>query len=605
MAGNTNSRGFAVDHEGHCLEDEISDNIAPFAISGDVLAELFSGAGKDTSCSHLEAHPVVGSRGPFPSSSGGIPVADRVTVEEYVSSDEEPLSPHSASELCKNNTSATVHAMMRVSKNERDELLRARRKLGDVLSFLKKHGFSEEQVLKEMVQNEFLKDVPSRDELGLPLSSSAHVVSPGTLNPFVDKMKSKASDLSQSAPVVIGRKVFDEQPKPPIPPAQIPKNAPEIPVEMPHKMQKPETKNEDVPRKSWANVLKKDCPPAPSFNYFPIGDSNIVEPPLDELKKGNDLYKCCMVGTFAKGTVSFKDVSDFAHKMWSVKGLLTVCQKDNHTYVFKFDAVQARDAVLSRGTWYIGKRPMVVTCWGKKPGADTINAIPMCIKLSNVPDSYWTADGLSRLASTVGRPLSADSLTAKLELLPFARMQVLNKLGDPMPTEVQATVLDPTTEEKMVTNVLISYPFRPMFCTGCSSLGHTTGACPRVNRIWVKKSENNVKNDEVPKQSNVKPPSPLEGKSHESDANSPAAPSVGALRNDSGLVKVQDQWSEVKRKKGTSSEISEGSPTPPQTFKNLKNVDEIDRKHPTARLTKSQKKKLKLQQGSPSPPPIL
>ncbi|KAL1811259.1 hypothetical protein ACET3Z_021324 [Daucus carota] len=423
MAGNTNSRGFAVDHEGHCLEDEISDNIAPFAISGDVLAELFSGAGKDTSCSHLEAHPVVGSRGPFPSSSGGIPVADRVTVEEYVSSDEEPLSPHSASELCKNNTSATVHAMMRVSKNERDELLRARRKLGDVLSFLKKHGFSEEQVLKEMVQNEFLKDVPSRDELGLPLSSSAHVVSPGTLNPFVDKMKSKASDLSQSAPVVIGRKVFDEQPKPPIPPAQIPKNAPEIPVEMPHKMQKPETKNEDVPRKSWANVLKKDCPPAPSFNYFPIGDSNIVEPPLDELKKGNDLYKC------------------------------------------------------------------------------------------------W--------------------------------------------------------------------------------------ACPRVNRIWVKKSENNVKNDEVPKQSNVKPPSPLEGKSHESDANSPAAPSVGALRNDSGLVKVQDQWSEVKRKKGTSSEISEGSPTPPQTFKNLKNVDEIDRKHPTARLTKSQKKKLKLQQGSPSPPPIL
>ena len=46
---------------------------------------------------------------------------------------------------------------------------------------------------------------------------------------------------------------------------------------------------------------------------------------------------------------------------------------------------------------------------------------------------------------------------------------------------------------------------------------------------------------------------------------------------------------------------SDDSPTPPQVFKNLRNVDEIDKKNPAARLTKSQKKKLKLQKGRDSP----
>lgn len=592
MAGNSNSRGYAVDHDGHCLEDAIPDNVAPFAISGDVFAELFSGNGKDISCSHLDSNPTEGFSGPFPSSSGGIPVLDRVTVEDYASSDEEPLSPHSARELCKNNTSATVQAMMRTSRHEREVLLRARKKLGDVLLFLKKKGFSEEQVLNDMVQNDFLKGVPCRDDFGLPLPPNTQIVPPGSahvtpLNPLVDKMKSKVIESSPSATVET----------PVVPSAQGVKSAPEVLDEMSNKVQQPGMQNSNVPPNSWANVLKKDSLPPPSFSYFPLGDSNIVEPPLDELKKGNEMYKCCMVGTFTKGTKSLKDVTEFARQMWASKGLLNVFQKDNHTYVFKFEDVQARDAVLSRGTWYIGKRPMVVTCWGKKPGANNINVLPMWIKLSNIPDSYWTAEGLSRLASAVGRPLGADFLTAKLELLPYARMQVLYKLGDPMPTEVQATVLDPSTEEKMVSKVLISYPFRPMYCTGCCSLGHTVGACPRITRIWVKKS---VTTDVESKQPNDCSKASVENVPTTAQDKpigtvSATTSQVDSSRSVSELVENQEQWTEVKRKKGPSSVLSEGSPTPPQTFKNLKIVDEIDRKHPAVRLTKSQKKKLKLQ----------
>lgn len=151
MGSNVNSDGEAIDHDGMSLEDGVFHSGAPFAISSGVFQELFSGSGKegkDASGHHLEGDPFVGVK-VLPSSSGGrIPVADNVTVEDYYSSDE-PLSPKSASELCKNETSATIHAMLRSSKHERDQLFIARKKLNDTLSFLRSMGFTEEQVLAQ------------------------------------------------------------------------------------------------------------------------------------------------------------------------------------------------------------------------------------------------------------------------------------------------------------------------------------------------------------------------------------------------------------------------------------------------------------------------
>ncbi|KAL1802916.1 hypothetical protein ACET3Z_031563 [Daucus carota] len=69
--------------------------------------------------------------------------------------------------------------------------------------------------------------------------------------------------------------------------------------------------------------------------------------------------------------------------------------------------------------------------------------------------------------------------------------------------------------------------------------------------------------------------------------------------------KEEGQWTEVRKRKETP--VPEASPSPPNTFKNLKSVDEIDKRKGSVlspnqnRLTKSQKKKLRLQQGSSSP----
>ncbi|KAL1811263.1 hypothetical protein ACET3Z_021328 [Daucus carota] len=73
-----------------------------------------------------------------------------------------------------------------------------------------------------------------------------------------------------------------------------------------------------------------------------------------------------------------------------------------------------------------------------------------------------------------------------------------------------------------------------------------------------------------------------------------------------GKADHESGWTEIKRKKDVVT--MDTSPSPPVTFKNLKNVDEIDKRKGALagtfggkRLTKSQKKRLRLQGSSSSP----
>ncbi|KAK1354389.1 hypothetical protein POM88_047645 [Heracleum sosnowskyi] len=102
------------------------------------------------------------------------------------------------------------------------------------------------------------------------------------------------------------------------------------------------------------------------------------------------------------------------------KTLVNVFQKETNVFVFKFVSAATMNAALLRGTWYIDQRPMVVTLWGAD-GSKDITSTPLWLKLSRIPDCYWTQHGLSRLASVIGEPLSVDQLTSKIDMIPFAK----------------------------------------------------------------------------------------------------------------------------------------------------------------------------------------
>ena len=422
-----------------------------------------------------------------------------------------------------------------------------------------------------------------RDEFGLP-----------RLNPFVDKMKGKVDSPpgNKDGFSKVGENVVKDVG------AQF--------VEPKEKLQPV------LPPKSWSQILKDSPPPVKDvvFQYLPLPEGTcVVTPPDEELQEGIEKLKCCVIGTFTKGTLPLRVVSQVASKIWVNRGLCSVQKKNDLTFVFKFDSVANKNAILSKGTWYFERRPLVISNWGSSVGSETITSLPLWIKLHGVPDCYWTEKGLSRLASVVGPPLCADALTSKLEILPYASMCVRYSIGTALPNSITAVDIDPISGCKINVEVKITYVNKPLFCTGCNSLGHTIAACPTILRKWVLKPSSSP---------SIPPGVPLSGSPVSPVVKqSPVVvqqhtPAVGVddvqvVRQDS--VEGKDGWTEVKRKAQNSPQTaavpssppdSALSPEPQNVFKKLVNVDEVEKKLGT-KLSKSARKRAKRAQGSSAP----
>ena len=598
MSSNCDSEGFPVDHDGQRLEDGVFDSGAPFAVRSDILREILSGSGKEVAATHLEVDPLAPT-GIKPSSLGGIPILERVDIEDVVDgySSSDSQSPRGVKAPGKNQMSSTVHAMMHTMKTEREELYSTRKKLMDALKFLKTKGYSETDILKSLKDDGFGASMLDRDDFGMPRSGvsvgkaqqnpDAHQVN-GEMplkkspNPFVDKMKSKV-DVTQVIP-----------PKEDLGPVMNDKPD-DVTI----------SKTTDAKPKSWAEMLAKPPSPEVSFDYFPRkAGSDVVSPPLEVLQKGNEKLKLCITGSFSKGFLPFKKVSDFAFSTWKKFGLQHISQKDERTFIFRFSDVGGITSVLSTGTWYVEKRPLLVYAWGTTPGS--ISHMPLWVRFDRVPDSYWTREGLSCLGSAIGKPLTADDLTKKLEILPFAKLCVDYNIGDALPTKLNVEVLEPNSDKVVLHEVLVSYPHMPVVCNGCRSLGHLIGACPKTVRKWVEKKRPAPEPD-----STVIPPvADNSGQPCSSLHNDKIPPSS----NVSATVTpgpATEEWHTVSRKhKPPVFESPTSDSTPPRnSFKNLTMVDEIDAKFVAnldQKLSKSQRKKQKrVAKGmgaSPSPP---
>lgn len=429
------------------------------AVAPSVLQEILRGS-------------IPGVGGTVANASGGI----QVVAEDWVSEDE------SVEDIVGgNNTTSTIFkAAMSINKYDRSELVIARDRVNTLNNFILKMGFKLSDVDEGLKADGWKQPLLERDEMGLPIlrniknhegdksGSCLEKNGPSAAIEFVDRSSSvnrrKDEGLRPStsgAKDDIGNVIKEDK----------------------------EDVGAKVSRdKSWSQVVKKAPSPCNNiiFDYIPMpADMKIISPPDEVLIKGNEKFKTSIVGTFTRGAPPFHKVAAFAHKVWDNHGLVHISQKDSKNYVFKFVTLAAMNAALSKGTWYLENKPMLVHAWGSTVG--NTPSMPLWVKFENMPDSYWTREGLSCLGSAIGKPLSADDLTSKLEILPFAKLCVDYKIGDALPSKLDVEVLDPVTTIKHIEEVKVSYPSKPLICTACKNLGHTVGACPQAPRNWIRR----------------------------------------------------------------------------------------------------------------------
>ncbi|KAK1369733.1 hypothetical protein POM88_035825 [Heracleum sosnowskyi] len=529
------SSGFPADQDGNPLEFGVFEGLeVPLLVAGSVLQEIMREPLLEETLNHIEADPFGEEDGPLKnvqmSASGGIPI-EEVLVEDVNSSDEEcPITPEEEAWMAKHTPNPAVRAAFAINKSEREELFATRHRMQEMEKFLAFKGFLVADFERaHMAESDNFNNglgnleriVCGRDEFGLPLfANKVDVGASGsnTRNTNIDgqvAIEPKRVDGSPNRIVsnVVGGKdslsrtrgttgafadnVFVDMSSSVYVPfeTQCPVCTSGVKDDTGNVKEKDNgeavvTNPTELPKTTWSQVVKKPPPPCNnlSFDYVPMpAGVKIVSPPDEVLRKGNEKFKSCIVGTFTRGAPPFSKVAAFAHNVWDKRGLVHISQKDSRTFVFKFDSLSNMNSVLAKGTWYLGSSPMLVHAWGSKVGEK--NSMPLWVKFENMPDSYWTRDGLSFHASVIGHPLSADDMTSKLEILPFAKLCVEYTIGDDLPTKIEVEVLDPVTEIKHIEEVKVSYPIKPLVCKACKSLGHVIGACPIATRQWVQKDK--------------------------------------------------------------------------------------------------------------------
>ncbi|KAK3184889.1 hypothetical protein Dsin_032175 [Dipteronia sinensis] len=186
---------------------------------------------------------------------------------------------------------------------------------------------------------------------------------------------------------------------------------------------------------SYSNVLKgthhnplMDPPSTPMnlkyYQPFHSGNRKCLSPPLEVTENGSKAWKNCLVGYFIEKKLPFSLVNNIAMRIWGNHGLLEVLANEKGFYYFKFSDDEACSNVLKDGPWLFAGMMVILKKWHPRLilSKDSYSKILVWVKLFNIPHQYWNEEGLSHIASTVGNPLYADSLTESMKRISFARV---------------------------------------------------------------------------------------------------------------------------------------------------------------------------------------
>ncbi|KAK3230001.1 hypothetical protein Dsin_001882 [Dipteronia sinensis] len=183
---------------------------------------------------------------------------------------------------------------------------------------------------------------------------------------------------------------------------------------------------------------------------------------------------------------------NIAMRIWGNRGLLEVLANEKGFYFFKFSDDEACSNVLEASHWLFAGRMVILKKWHLRLilSKDSYSKIPVWVKLFNIPHEYWNEEGLSHIASAIGKPLYANSLTESMKRISFARVCIEIDTSCDIVDSFDLFMGD-SSNPKLRENVeiLVEYQWKPKICTECKSFGHSITNCPKLKPL-LSPSEN-------------------------------------------------------------------------------------------------------------------
>nr|GFA68405.1 hypothetical protein [Tanacetum cinerariifolium] len=153
--------------------------------------------------------------------------------------------------------------------------------------------------------------------------------------------------------------------------------------------------------------------------------------PKAAMKGVKSRYDNTLIGYFVGKSLAFSIVQNY------VKNTL-----------FKFHTKGGMDQVLERGPWLICNTPLILNKWSPnislKP--DEVSKVPVRVKLYNIPVVAYSEDGLSLIATQIGKSIMLDAFTSSMCVdswgrISFARALIKIHANSELKKDVRMAIL--------------------------------------------------------------------------------------------------------------------------------------------------------------------
>ncbi|GJR88153.1 ribonuclease H-like domain-containing protein [Tanacetum coccineum] len=176
-------------------------------------------------------------------------------------------------------------------------------------------------------------------------------------------------------------------------------------------------------------------------------------------------------------------------------------KNDDGVFLFKFESKEGLEKVLERGPWIIRNTPLILNRWTPNMSLkrDEVNKIPVWIKLYNVPVVAYSADGLSLIATQVGKPIMLDAFTSSMFENAWGRIsfaRALVELNGESGLKHEVSMAIPLEDDFGHTKevIKVEYEWKPPHCVECKIFGHTNDKYPKRVTIMKTPVENKDRN---------------------------------------------------------------------------------------------------------------
>ncbi|KAL0445471.1 UNVERIFIED_CONTAM: hypothetical protein Slati_1675000 [Sesamum latifolium] len=229
----------------------------------------------------------------------------------------------------------------------------------------------------------------------------------------------------------------------------------------------------------------------------------LVRPSLTIVEEGAKRWLTTAVGYLLGKNPYFHHLKAFATSTWPV--LKSVTATSNGFYFFQFKSIAAMEEVIEGGPWLFQGQPIVLQRW--EPGMalqkHAHKEVPIWIRLRHLPMEFWTLEGLSTIASGIGKPLYQDAITHDCLRIDYARVCVMLNYNSTLPKHIIVMQPVPGGGKEISCKIDIEYEWMPQKCITCECLGHNTSACivnhkpPPSVKVYVQKTRSNATVDPV------------------------------------------------------------------------------------------------------------